>query len=59
MTDGVPLAKYAPRGSAESVANIASALRGSKNTSSIESPGRRRAAMSTLHGNAEMPSCLG
>jgi L-fuculose-phosphate aldolase len=35
MTDGVPLAKYGPRGSAESVANIASALRGSKNTKAV------------------------
>ena len=35
MTDGVPLAKYGPRGSAESVANIASALRAAKNTKAV------------------------
>jgi L-ribulose-5-phosphate 4-epimerase len=35
MTDGIPLAKYGPRGSAESVANIASALSGAKNTKAV------------------------
>lgn len=35
MTDGVPLAKYAPRGSAESVSNIAHALSGTKNTKAV------------------------
>lgn len=35
MTDGVPLAKYGPRGSSESVNNIASALRGSRNTKAV------------------------
>jgi len=35
MTDGVPLAKYGPRGSGESVANIATALRGTTNTKAV------------------------
>jgi L-ribulose-5-phosphate 4-epimerase len=35
MTDGIPLAKYGPRGSAESVANIASALSGAKKTKAV------------------------
>jgi L-ribulose-5-phosphate 4-epimerase len=35
MTDGVPLAKYGPRGSRESVANIADALRSTKNTKAV------------------------
>ena len=35
MTDGIPLAKYGPRGSPESVANIASALSGAKNTKAV------------------------
>ncbi len=35
MTDGIPLAKYGPRGSAASVANIASALSGAKNTKAV------------------------
>jgi L-ribulose-5-phosphate 4-epimerase len=35
MTDGVPLAKYGPRGSGESVANIADALRTAKNTKAV------------------------
>src|SRR5574341_233445 len=35
MTDGVPLAKYGPRGSRESVANIAAALSSSKNTKAV------------------------
>ena len=35
MTDGIPLAKYAPRGSAESIANIAGALNGAKNTKAV------------------------
>jgi ribulose-5-phosphate 4-epimerase/fuculose-1-phosphate aldolase len=35
MTDGIPLAKYGPRGSAESVANIADALSSIKNTKAV------------------------
>ena len=35
MTDGVPLAKYGPRGSGESVANIATALRGTSKTKAV------------------------
>ena len=35
MADGVPLAKYGPRGSAESIANIVTALNGSKNTKAV------------------------
>ena len=35
MTDGVPLAKYGPRGSAESVSNIAGALCAAKNTKAV------------------------
>ena len=35
MTDGVPLAKYGPRGSGESIANIATALKGTKNTKAV------------------------
>jgi L-fuculose-phosphate aldolase len=35
MTDGIPLAKYAPRGSGESVKNIVSALAGAKNTKAV------------------------
>jgi L-ribulose-5-phosphate 4-epimerase len=35
MTDGIPLAKYGPRGSPESVANIASALSAAKNTKAV------------------------
>jgi L-fuculose-phosphate aldolase len=35
MTDGIPLAKYGPRGSGESVTNIASALAGAKNTKAV------------------------
>jgi L-ribulose-5-phosphate 4-epimerase len=35
MTDGIPLAKYGPRGSAASVANIASALSTAKNTKAV------------------------
>jgi L-ribulose-5-phosphate 4-epimerase len=35
MTDGVPLAKYGPRGSGEAVANIATALAGAKNTKAV------------------------
>ena len=35
MTDGVPLAKYGPRGSGESVANIATALRNAANTKAV------------------------
>jgi L-ribulose-5-phosphate 4-epimerase len=35
MTDGVPLAKYGPRGSGESVANIASALATAKKTKAV------------------------
>lgn len=35
MTDGVPLAKYGPRGSGESVSNIASALAGAKKTKAV------------------------
>ena len=35
MTDGVPLAKYGPRGSGESVANIVTALRGTKDTKAV------------------------
>jgi L-fuculose-phosphate aldolase len=35
MTDGVPLAKYGPRGSGESVANIATALRSAANTKAV------------------------
>jgi L-ribulose-5-phosphate 4-epimerase len=35
MTDGIPLAKYGPRGSAESVTNIAEALSKAKNTKAV------------------------
>lgn len=35
MTDGVPLAKYGPRGSGESVANIATALRSTAKTKAV------------------------
>ena len=35
MTDGIPLAKYGPRGSGESVRNIAAALSGAKNTKAV------------------------
>ena len=35
MTDGVPLAHYGPRGSTESVTNIAAALEGSKSTKAV------------------------
>ena len=35
MTDGIPLAKYGPRGSAESVSNIADALSATKNTKAV------------------------
>jgi L-fuculose-phosphate aldolase len=35
MTDGVPLAKYGPRGSLESVSNIAEALKKAKNTKAV------------------------
>jgi len=35
MTDGVPLAKYGPRGSGESIANIVTALNGTKNTKAV------------------------
>ena len=35
MTDGVPLAKYGPRGSGESVANIATALRSAAKTKAV------------------------
>jgi len=35
MTDGIPLAKYGPRGSRESVTNIADALRTAKNTKAV------------------------
>jgi L-fuculose-phosphate aldolase len=35
MIDGVPLAKYGPRGSDASVSNIADALRGTKNTKAV------------------------
>jgi L-ribulose-5-phosphate 4-epimerase len=35
MTDGVPLARYGPRGSAASVDNIATALSGVKNTKAV------------------------
>lgn len=35
MTDGIPLAKYGRRGSAESVGNIASALSGAKHTKAV------------------------
>ena len=35
MTDGIPLAKYGPRGSAASVANIANALSTAKNTKAV------------------------
>lgn len=35
MTDGVPLAKYGPRGSSESIANIADALCATKNTKAV------------------------
>ncbi len=35
MTDGVPLAKYGPRGSGESVANIANALKTARNTKAV------------------------
>lgn len=35
MTDGVPLAKYGPRGSGESITNIATALKGTKNTKAV------------------------
>lgn len=35
MTDGVPLAHYGPRGSSESVANIAAALTSARNTKAV------------------------
>jgi ribulose-5-phosphate 4-epimerase/fuculose-1-phosphate aldolase len=35
MTDGIPLAKYGPRGSVESVSNIAKALSVTKNTKAV------------------------
>jgi L-ribulose-5-phosphate 4-epimerase len=35
MADGVPLAKYGPRGSSESVTNIANALNQTKNTKAV------------------------
>ena len=35
MAEGVPLAKYGPRGSGESVANIATALSATKNTKAV------------------------
>jgi L-ribulose-5-phosphate 4-epimerase len=35
MTDGIPLAKYGPRGSPESVANIATALQSAKKTKAV------------------------
>lgn len=35
MTDGIPLAKYGPRGSTESVSHIAEALRGAKKTKAV------------------------
>jgi L-fuculose-phosphate aldolase len=35
MTDGIPLAPYGPRGSSESVTNIARALNGTKNTKAV------------------------
>jgi ribulose-5-phosphate 4-epimerase/fuculose-1-phosphate aldolase len=35
MAAGVPLAKYGPRGSAESVSNIADALSATKNTKAV------------------------
>jgi len=35
MTDGIPLAKYGPRGSGEYVRNIAAALSGAKNTKAV------------------------
>lgn len=35
MPDGVPLAKYGPRGSGESVTNIAKALSSAKNTKAV------------------------
>jgi len=35
MTDGVPLARYGPRGSEESVSNIAAALQGAKSTKAV------------------------
>ena len=35
MSDGVPLAKYGPRGSGESIANIVTALNGTKNTKAV------------------------
>jgi ribulose-5-phosphate 4-epimerase/fuculose-1-phosphate aldolase len=35
MTDGIPLAKYGPRGSAESISNIADALSVTKNTKAV------------------------
>jgi L-fuculose-phosphate aldolase len=35
MPDGVPLAKYGPRGSGESVSNIAAALKSTKNTKCV------------------------
>jgi L-ribulose-5-phosphate 4-epimerase len=35
MTDGVPLAKYGPRGSRESVTNISDALSATKNTKAV------------------------
>jgi L-ribulose-5-phosphate 4-epimerase len=35
MTDGIPLAKYGPRGSAESIAHIAAALNATKNTKAV------------------------
>jgi L-ribulose-5-phosphate 4-epimerase len=35
MPDGVPLAKYGPRGSGESITNIVSALKGAQNTKAV------------------------
>jgi len=35
MADGVPLAKYGPRGSGESISNIVTALNGTKNTKAV------------------------
>ncbi len=35
MPDGVPLAKYGPRGSGESITNIVSALKGAHNTKAV------------------------
>jgi L-fuculose-phosphate aldolase len=35
MTEGVPLAKYGPRGSAESISNIADALRAAQKTKAV------------------------